>query len=65
MSNNDDNNSSNYYKNQSTIKTHLGGIVVAVDTSSVVDCRLDQPKYYKPGICCFSDTHTVLSSKSK
>ena len=43
--------------------------MVSVFTSSSVnrgfEPRLDQTKYYKIGICCFSAKHVALRSKSK
>jgi hypothetical protein len=46
---------------------HIGGVMVCVLTSSVVDrrfeSRLDQTKDYKLGICCFSAKHTVVKNE--
>ena len=47
----------------------IGGIMVSVLASSVVDrgfeSRSGQTNDNKIGICCFSDKHSVLRSKSK
>jgi len=34
-------------------------------TLSAVDCRFEQRKDYKIGICCFSSKHSDLRSKHK
>jgi hypothetical protein len=51
------------------IFNRIGGIMVSVLTSSVVDrgseFRPGQTKDYKIGICYFSVKHAALSSKSK
>jgi hypothetical protein len=48
---------------------HIGGVMVSVLTSSVVDRgfkpRSGQTKDYKIGICCFSAKHAALRRKSK
>ena len=48
---------------------HIGGIIVSVLASSVVDRgfepRLGQTKDYQIGICCFSAKHAALRRKSK
>jgi hypothetical protein len=48
---------------------HIGGVMVSVLTSSVVDRgfkpRSGQTKDYKIGICCFSTKHAALRRKSK
>ena len=48
---------------------HIGGIMVSVLASSVVDRGFEpwsgQTKDYKIGICCFSAKHTALKRKSK
>ena len=48
---------------------HIGGILVSVLTSSVVDRGFDprsrQTKDYKIGICCFSARLAALRTKSK
>jgi hypothetical protein len=47
----------------------IGGMMVSVLASSVVDRgfepRSGQTNDYKIGICCFSDKHAALRSKSK
>ena len=48
---------------------HIGGIMVSVLASGVVDGGLEprssQTKDYKIGICCFSTKHAALKGKSK
>ena len=48
---------------------HIGGIIVSVLASSVVDRgfepRLGQTKDYQIGICSFSAKHAALRRKSK
>jgi hypothetical protein len=48
---------------------HIGGVMVRVIASCVVDrgleSRLGQTKDYKIGICCFSAKHASLRRKSK
>ena len=50
-------------------KKYIGGVMVSVLASSVVDCgfkpRSGQTKEYKIGIYCFSSTHSALKRKSK
>jgi hypothetical protein len=50
-------------------KNRIGGVMVRVLPSSVVDCgfepRLDQTKDYKISICFLSVDHRVLRNKSK
>ena len=47
----------------------IGGVMVSVIASRVVDCwfepRSGHTKHYAIGICCFSAKHTTLSRKSK
>ena len=47
----------------------VGGVMVSVLASSVVDCgfesRSGQTKDYNIGICCFSAKHSVSRRKSK
>ena len=47
---------------------HIGGIMVSMLASSVVDrgfeLRSGQTKDYNIGICCFSDKHAVLKRKN-
>jgi hypothetical protein len=47
----------------------IGGVMVSVFASSAVDRGFEawsgQTKDYKIGICCFSDKHAALKSKSK
>jgi hypothetical protein len=46
----------------------IGGVIVSVLASSVVDHRFDrsgQTKDFKIGICCFSAKHAALRRKSK
>ena len=47
----------------------VGGVMVSVLASSVVDCgfesRSGQTKDYNIGICCFSAKHSVFRRKSK
>jgi hypothetical protein len=56
-------------KNCSTSKYFIGGVMVSVIASSVVDLgfgpRSGQIKDYKIGICCFSAKHATLRRKSK
>ena len=51
------------------IKNRIGGVMVSVLASSVVDRGFkpwsDQTKDYKTGICCFSAKHSALRRKSK
>ena len=53
----------------SFIPSYIGGVMVSMVTSSVVDHglepRLGQTKDYNIGICCFSAKHTALRKKSK
>jgi hypothetical protein len=53
----------------SIIGNCIGGVMVSVLTSSVVDREFQLPsgqtKDYKIGICCFSAKHAALRSKSK
>ena len=48
---------------------HIGGVMVSVLASSVVDRgfkpRLGHTKDYKIGMCCFSAKHAALRRKSK
>ena len=48
---------------------HIGGVMVSVLTSSVVDCGFEprscQTNDYKICICCFSAKHAALRRKSK
>jgi hypothetical protein len=50
-------------------KNRIGGVMVRVLPSSVVDCgfepRLDQTKDYKISICFFSAKHPAFRRKSK
>jgi len=52
-----------------TICDHIGGVMVSVLVSSVIDRgfehRSGQTKDYKIGICCFSANHAALRRKSK
>ena len=43
---------------------HIGGIIVSVLASSVVD-RAFEPRLGQIGICCFSAKHAALRRKSK
>ena len=48
----------------------IGGVIVNMLVSSVVDIVLDPPRLgqtnnYKIDICCFSNQHTVLRSKNE
>jgi hypothetical protein len=47
----------------------IGGVMVSVLASSVVDCGLEhqssQTKDWNIGICCFYAKHAALRSKSK
>jgi hypothetical protein len=60
------------YQNLSTpvliYKSHIGGVMVCVLVSIVVDrgfeLRSGQTKDYKIGICCFSAKHAALRRKS-
>ena len=49
--------------------TRIGGVMVSLLPSDVVDhgfeLWLDQTKYNKIGICCFSSKYAALRSKSK
>jgi hypothetical protein len=50
-------------------KNRIGGVMVSVLVSSVVDCgfepRSGQTKDTKIGICCFSPMHAALRRKNK
>ena len=50
-------------------KNRIGGVIVSVLASSVVDrgleLRYGQTKDYKIGICCISATHAALRRNSK
>ncbi len=52
-----------------TVYNRIGGVMVSVLASSVIDRGFDpwsgQTKDYKINICCFSDKHAALRSKSK
>ena len=43
----------------------IGGVIVGVLASSVVDRGSGQTKDYEIGMCCFSGKHAVLKRKSK
>jgi hypothetical protein len=51
------------------ILSRISDVIVSIITSNVVDrgCEpwLGQTKDYDIGICCFSDKHPALTSKSK
>ena len=52
----------------SMMLNRIGGVIVSVLASSVVDHRFDrsgQTNDYKIGICCFSAKHAALRRKSK
>ena len=48
---------------------HIGGIMIYMFTSSVIDCGLEpwlgQSEDYKIGICCFCAKHAALRRKIK
>ena len=50
-------------------ENHIGGIMVRVHVSSVVDCGYEsqsvQTKDCKIGVCCFSARQAALRRKSK
>ena len=58
-----------YNEKYSTYLNRIGGVMVSVLASSVVDRgfepRLGQTKDYQIGICCFSAKHAALRRKSK
>ena len=58
-----------YYYYLSHFFNRIGGVMVSVPASSVVDRGFEpwssQTKDYKIGICCFSAKHAALRSKSK
>ena len=43
----------------------IGGVIVSVLASSVVDRGSGQTKDYEIGMCCFSGKHAALKRKSK
>ena len=47
------------------ILSRIGGVMVSVLASSVVDRGLGQTKDYAIDICCFSSKHAALRRKSK
>ena len=56
----------NNFSNQ---RHRIGGVMVSVLTSSVVDRGVKpwsgQINDYKIGVCCFSDKHATLKTKDK
>jgi hypothetical protein len=54
----------NYYVDLFNNYDHIGGVIVSVLASIVVDRRFDprsgQPNDYHIGICCFSAKHAAL-----
>jgi hypothetical protein len=58
----------NITKNTQMSMNHIGGVMVSVLASSVVDRgfepQLGQIKDYKIGICCFSAKHAALRRKN-
>ena len=54
---------------KTNILNRIGGVMVSMLTSSVVDRGFEpqsgQTKDYEIGICCFSAKHATLSRKSK
>ena len=61
--------SNGYQLCTSSCRNRIGGVMISVLASSVVDrgfeFRLGHTKDYKIGICCFSGKHTALKRKSK
>jgi hypothetical protein len=54
-----------YYNVLLLVYNRIGGVMVSVLASSVVDRVFDLTEDYKIGICCFSAKHTAFRRQSK